>query len=111
METKNLIPAPIDNKNIMEWFTESFHDNDCIESLNDKVIVQVFFYEGCLCEISYRFGQNWFKFRIIEGTPDSIQRCNKGVASKIKGMNDCDTSCVKYNPVRDIYEFYFIMED
>lgn len=104
------IKAPIDNKNIVEWFTENFHDGDCIESLNNGITCQVFYLEGCLCEIKYLFGQNWFKFRIIEGSADDVRKCNKEFESIIRGMNDGGNDEVIYNPTLGTYEFYFVVE-
>lgn len=105
----NKIKAPIDNKNICEWFTEAFHSNNYIEQVEDKVTKQVFYLCECLCEVSYRFGQNWFRVRIIEGSPDNVRQCSAKIDSIIKSINDDNNeSKVQFNPVVGIYEFYFV---
>lgn len=110
MKTKILIPAPIDNKNILEDFTDNFHHDEYIQSAFDKVTQQVFFMKGCLCELMYRFGQNWFKFRIIEGDPFDVRRCSTELDDIIKAMNENEQGCVKFNPSLGVYEFFFITD-
>jgi hypothetical protein len=105
----NRLKANIDNKNIMEWFTESFHGGTYIERMNNKTTYQVFYMDNCLCELSYRFGQNWFMFRIIEGSPDDVRRCTKTINKIIISMNgDNNEIEVCYNPILVVYEFYFV---
>jgi hypothetical protein len=109
MRTKNLIPAPIDNKNVLEDFTFNFHSDLYIGTTFDHVAQQVFFMQGCLCEITYRFGQNLFKFRIIEGDPFDVRRCNAHKDYLIRNMNG-DSVVVKLNPTLGAYEFFFIAD-
>jgi len=102
-----MIKANIDNKNIMEWFSEDFHHDKYIERLNDKITYQVFYLCDCLCELSYRFGENWFKFRMIEGKYEDIVRCSAECSKIVKSFNT-ETVCVKYNAILGVYEFYFV---
>ena len=37
MEEKNLTPAPIDNKNIVEDFTDDFHNGEFVEQVQGRV--------------------------------------------------------------------------
>lgn len=105
----NKNPLPIDNKNIMEWFTEDFHNGDYLELEEGKITKQVFCMNNCLCEISYRFGQNWFRFRIIEGNPDNVRLCYSEVDKIIQAMNSDEYEHkVSYNPIVGTYEFYFV---
>lgn len=108
----NRVAAPIDNKNIMEWFTENFHDGDYIEAFEDNVAYQVFGMDGCLCELSYRFGQNWFKISILKGMPHQKRKCQEHINDIILGMNDGNIANdeVIYNPVLGVYEFYYKKE-
>lgn len=99
--------ANIDNKNILEDFTDIFHQDVYIERICNKITYQVFYLCGCLCEVSYRFGQNWFKVRIIEGNPDDVRRCSYEISSITKEMNQ-DYTDVSYNPVLGVYEFNFV---
>lgn len=55
-----LIEAPIDNKNILEDFTDIFHSGNYVESRNDDFVKQVYFIDKKLFEISYRYGLNAF---------------------------------------------------
>ena len=105
----NKEPLPIDNKNIMEWFTEDFHNDHYLEIIEDKITKQVFFMNDCLCEVSYRFGQNWFKFRVIEGKPDNVKICYSDLNDIVKAMNSEENEYrVLYNPIVGIYEFYYV---
>ena len=103
----NKIKANIDNKNIMEWFTEDFHNGKCIEQTEAKITKQVFYLCECLCELSYRFGDNWFKFRIIEGEPNHVQTCSREASDIINSFNS-ENIQVKLNPYLGVYEFYFV---
>lgn len=103
------IKAPIDNKNIMEWFTEDFHNNEFIEQTSGGIKKQVFYLCECLCELSYRFGDNWFRMRIIEGNPDGIKQCANEYRRISESFNT-DEVCVKYNPYCGVYEFYLISD-
>jgi hypothetical protein len=105
----NKIKAPIDNKNILEDFTDVFHNGTYLERTSNGITYQIFILNDCLCEISYRFGQNWFMVRMIEGDPDNIRKCSAEIASIIKTMDeDENQSKVKFNPVLGVYEFYFV---
>lgn len=102
-----MMKANIDNKNILEDFTANFHNDIYIERKCDNIIYQVFYLCDCLCDISYRFGQNWFKFRMIEGKYDDILRCSEEFANIVKSFNTDDVR-VKFNPMLGVYEFYFV---
>lgn len=63
---QELIPAPIDNKNVMTDFTEVFHNGDCLRisspvgNKGDTQFYEYFVVENCLCCVNYCFGRNKF---------------------------------------------------
>lgn len=103
----NGIKANIDNKNVMEWFSEDFHGGRYIGRMNDKITCQVFYMDGCLCELSYRFRQNWFRCRIIEGSPEDVRKCFITIEKVVMSLNG-DNVKVIFNPMLGVYEFYFV---
>jgi hypothetical protein len=93
----------------MEWFTEDFHGGTYIERVNDKITCQVFYMDGCLCELSYRYGQSWFMCRIIEGNPDDVRRCAFTYEKVALSLNSDDVKVI-FNPSLGVYEFFFITD-
>lgn len=59
-EKKNIVPMPIDNKHILEDFTDELHGGDCIELRKGRVVNQTFYFEGFLCLLYYKFGDSHF---------------------------------------------------
>lgn len=84
---KKFIAAPIDNKNVLEDFTEDFHEGHYIEHRNRHEVRQVFFDGDNLWEISYSFGDNHFKLVAIDGALD-IKHSAERMKAKILRMRD-----------------------
>ena len=103
----NRLKANIDNTSILEDFTDAFHGGRYIERMNDKITCQVFYMDNCLCEISYRYGQNWFRVRLIEGSPDDVCKCASTYEKVAMSLNSDDVK-VNFNPMLGVYEFYFV---
>lgn len=103
----NRLKANIDNRNILEDFTEDFHGGRYIERITENLIHQVFYMEGCLCELTYRFSQNWFRCRIIEGNPEDVRKCSTTIEKVVISLNG-DNVKVIFNPMLGVYEFYFV---
>lgn len=60
MENYKYASFPIDNKNIMEDFTEAIHNNECIEYRFKRVVKQAFYHRGLLFELQYILGDSIF---------------------------------------------------
>ena len=94
METK-LVRFPIDNKNILEDFTEVFHDDDCVEHRYKGFVKQAFYFQGLLCQVSYLFGSAKFFVvcteKISTGLLDEIKSEFK---TRIEGLNDEDNGVI-----------------
>ena len=103
----NRLKANIDNTNILEDFSDNFHGGRYIERMNDKITCQVFYMDNCLCELSYRYGQNWFMCRIIEGEPDDVRKCTSTLEKVVMSLNS-DNIRVKHNAILGVCEFYFV---
>ena len=56
----NPIPAPIDNKNVLEDFADVFHNGDYIEQVINGVHHHLFYFEETVFELFYTFGKNSF---------------------------------------------------
>lgn len=77
---KNLWPMPIDNKHILEDFTDDFHGGEFVETVGNRVHRQAFWKCGALCVISYEFGSNWFDLQIVDGTKLQINSAAEELA-------------------------------
>lgn len=108
MIEKELIPAPIDNKNIVEDFTDDFHNGEFVEQVQGRVRHQAFWCCGVLCVISYEFGNNWFSFQFVQGTQEQL----KLAAHAIVGVMMCyrQNYVIKEGP-GGVYLIYFKPED
>ena len=82
---EQLIKAPIDNKNILEDFTEVFHDGYYIEDTERdcKIVRQSFYVCGIPFELSYRFGTNMFRI-------ESLRKANETLSIR-KIQNDLES--------------------
>lgn len=89
-----LIQAPIDNKNILEDFTDIFHSGDYVESRNRNQVRQAFYINGKLFEISYMYGYNFFRLHCVEPL-DNMQIVD-AIREKVKSMN-MDDVIVQYS--------------
>ena len=88
-----LIQAPIDNKNILEDFTDIFHSGDYVESRDDDFVKQVYFIDNKLFEINYRYGLNGFCIKCWD-IMDNMQIVYE-IREKVESMN-MDNVIVKY---------------
>ena len=92
METK-LVRFPIDNKNILEDFTEVFHHEDCVEFRHKGLVKQAFYFQGLLCEVSYLFGSAKFFVVCTEKVSDELlAEIKSEFKTRIEGFNDEDNS-------------------
>ena len=108
MIEKELIPAPIDNKNIVEDFTDDFHFGEFVESVENGVHRQAFWKCGALCVISYEFGNNWFDFQFVQATKQQA----KAVAGEIaKVMMAYRENYVIKDGPGGVYLIYFKPEE
>ena len=103
----NRTKAPIDNKNIVEDFVDDFTKGDSLYLYQEGITRHIFLLCDCLCELSYRFGQHWFKVRIIEGEPHNVKRCSAEISEIVESYNS-DNVSVSFNPYLGVYEFYFV---
>lgn len=89
-----LIQAPIDNKNILEDFTDIFHNGSYIESRNRNQVKQAFYFDRRLFEISYMYGYNFFRLHCVEPL-DNMQIIDE-IREKVKSMK-IDDVIVQYS--------------
>ena len=90
MEEKKLMPAPIDNKNVCEDFTDVFHCNDYVEHSVNRVVKQAFWDDGNLWVVAYRFGFNWFHVHLVQEGRDwksSARRMKDAILSLNESEN------------------------
>lgn len=80
MEEKKLWPMPIDNKHILEDFTDDFHGGEFVEMVENRVHRQAFWKCGALCVISYEFGNNWFDLQFVQATEQQAKAVAKEIA-------------------------------
>lgn len=80
MEEKKLWPMPIDNKHILEDFTDDFHGGEFVETVENRVHRQAFWKCGALCIISYEFGNNWFDLQFVQATEQQGKAAAKEMA-------------------------------
>lgn len=62
----NRLKANIDNKNILEDFSNVFHDGFYVEDYTESETKQAFYVKGQLFELSYRLGENIFRIKSLE---------------------------------------------
>lgn len=80
MKEKKLWPMPIDNKHILEDFTDDFHYGEFVETVENKVHRQAFWKCGALCVISYEFGNNWFDLQFVQATEQQAKAAAEELA-------------------------------
>ena len=108
MIEKELIPAPIDNKNIVEDFTDDFHFGEFVESVENGVHRQAFWKCGALCIISYEFGNNWFDFQFVQATEQQSRAAAKEIVEVMMAYRE--NYVIKDGP-GGIYLIYFKPEE
>ena len=60
MEQAKYAVFPIDNKHIMEDFSDVIHDGDYLELRLKGFVKQAFYHKGLLWELQYTYGGNFF---------------------------------------------------
>lgn len=108
MKETRLIAAPIDNKNVVEDFTDDFHFGEFVETVENRVHRQAFWKCGVLCIISYEFGNNWFDFQFVNGTKEQMKRAAGEIAQVMLSYRQ--NYIIKEGP-GGIYLIYFKPEN
>ena len=108
MEGKELIPAPIDNKNVVTDFTDDFHYGEFVESAEHGVHRQAFWKCGALCVISYEFGNNWFDIQFVQATEQQAKAAAREIAKVMLAYRE--NFVIKEGP-GGVYLIYFKPED
>ena len=80
MKETKLWPMPIDNKHILEDFTDDFHGGEFVETVENRVHRQAFWKCGALCVISYEFGNNWFDLQFVQATEQQAKAAAREMA-------------------------------
>lgn len=65
MEQVKYVAFPIDNKNIMEDFSDVVHDGNYLEYHHGRTTKQAFYHQGLLWELGYSFGSNNFSVELM----------------------------------------------
>lgn len=84
---KNLTPWPIDNKHVLEDFTDELHDGRFVERTNKGIVRQAFYDEATLWEVCYRFGDNKFELHLRGGNIDPEHYLDK-MKAKVLALAD-----------------------
>lgn len=71
---KRFIPAPIDNKHVLEDFADDLHCGSCVERREKGIVRQAFYDEDVLWELIYTFGDNECFLIVRSGIPSSIKK-------------------------------------
>lgn len=92
---KKLIPAPIDNKNVLEDFTDVLHNSEYTEWRSNGLVKQAFWDGGNLWVVSYRFGCNVFMVNLVQQDADYMQSKIR-VREQIEELNQSQGILVEY---------------
>ena len=65
MEQSKYVAFPIDNKHIMEEFSDVIHNGDYLEYHHGRTIKQAFYHQGLLWELGYSLGSNHFSVELM----------------------------------------------
>lgn len=108
---KRINELPIDNKSIMTHFTERFHEDNCTKEYDGVHRREVFELFGCRCDISYEYGKNWFRIRVLEGEEQEAMNCYNHFKDVVEFFNSYDRDKqIIFNPGTGLYGWY-TMED
>ena len=113
---KRFIPAPIDNKHILEDFTDELHDGRFVERTNNGIVRQAFYDEDVLWELIYTFGDHICFLVVRSGTSSSIKKSMEKMTETMLAMTCEDNGLVvrcAESPVVDnslIVEFLYEVE-
>ena len=86
---KNLTPWPIDNKHILEDFTDELHGGRFVERTNKSLVRQAFYDGAILWEVCYNFGKNRFTLQCHGGKMDK-EHFVEQMKAKILALSDED---------------------
>ena len=84
---KNLTAWPIDNKHVLEDFTDELHDGRFVERTNKGIVRQAFYDGPVLWEVCYRFGDSKFELHLRGGDIDSEHYLDK-MKAKVLALAD-----------------------
>lgn len=84
---KNLTPWPIDNKHVLEDFTDELHDGRFVERTNNGIVRQAFYDGSVLWEVYYRFGDSKFELHLRGGNIDPEHYLDK-MKAKVLALAD-----------------------
>lgn len=102
MPKEKLSPMPIDNKHILEDFTDEFHEGNYVEVVAFGKHIQAFSYCNCLCTITYTFGEPSFELAIIDGDPQRYENVRHHWKNIIKNFNHVENGEGTF--VKEYYE-------
>lgn len=108
MNKKGLIPAPIDNKNILEDFADDI--SSAFDDGSDRR--QTFWRDDCLYLIDYTFGSNTGVIKCVYGNPTSTEiQVLKKELSEVLNDENALSRCKVTAGEKDIhFAFYWIAE-
>ena len=113
---KRFIPAPIDNKHVMEDFADDLHWNKCVEHRSKGIVRQAFYDEDVLWELIYTFGDNMCFLVVRSGTSSSIKKSMEKMTETMLAMacedNGLVVRCAESPEVENslIVEFLYEVE-
>lgn len=108
------IPAPIDNKNVLEDFTSVFHNDEYVSRRSTKNTEhQYFVLEDCLCELTFCHGDNCFTLNVVHGEGLNRERCQYMLEELVKELfpEDYETDLFVEKITENKYAFYFKCEE
>ena len=81
------IPFPIDNKNVLEDFTDVFHGGDYVERRHNGIVRQAFYDGAALWEVCYKFGFASFEL-YYRGGSNTKEMYWERMRERILSLND-----------------------
>lgn len=79
---------PIDNKSILEEFTDAFHNGNYVETVTHGKHVQTFVCFNAFCTISYTFGKSDFVLNILDSIEEQRRQIHSHWDRVIKEMRE-----------------------
>ena len=107
---KRFIPAPIDNKHILEDFADDLHWNKCVEHRSKGIVRQAFYDEDVLWELIYIFGDNMCFLLARSGASSSINKSMEKMRNTMLAMACEDNGLVVQCTDSPVYDNSFIVE-
>lgn len=87
MEQAKYAAFPIDNKHIMEDFSDVIHNGDYLEYHHGRTTKQAFYHQGFLWELGYSFGSNHFSVELMSFVLEP-EEALKIMKERIMTLND-----------------------